>query len=377
MMTSQGRGMIGRSIDEIDTPALVVDLDAFERNLDLMARRFPAGGQPVLRPHAKPHKSPAIAAMQVARGAIGVCCQTVDEAQVMVDGGIGDVLLTNVTVSPAKLSRLAALARRARVELCVDNPLHIELAERAAAAADGVLHARVEINVGGNRCGVQPGGEAVPLAQAILAAHHLRFTGLQAYSGNAQHEHDHAQRVARCQGIARDVAATRAALAAAGIDVQVVGGAGTGTWDIDADLGTYTEIQAGSYLFMDGYYLRNRGADGRADDRFAASLFVLGTVVSSARRGHAVIDVGTKTIGTDRGLPQVADRDDLTVTRISDEHIVLEVRGAALRLGERVRLVAGNCEPTVNLHNHFVGVRGGRVESAWPILRAGVRVLPL
>src|SRR5512142_2892646 len=244
-MTASAPAHIGMPLAEVDTPALILDLDAFERNLARMAEAV--RGRPLrLRPHAKSHKCAEIALRQIAAGAVGVCCQKVSEAESLVDGGVGDVLIANEIVGAAKLERLAALARKARLAFCVDDANNARALEAAAARAGAELGVFVEINVGADRCGVAAGAPALALAQAIPACAHLRFAGLQAYHGGAQHLRSVAERraaIGRAVGLVRS---TRALLEANGIACATVTGAGTGTFPLESASGAYDELQPGS-----------------------------------------------------------------------------------------------------------------------------------
>ncbi|WP_102224877.1 DSD1 family PLP-dependent enzyme [Acidimangrovimonas sediminis] len=356
----------GMSEDEVDTPALIVDLDALEHNLDRMAAYCAKAGVR-LRAHAKTHKSPVIAHWQIARGAVGQCVQKVAEAEVLAWGGVGDILVSNEVVSPAKLARLAALARMSRVAVCADTPAALPLLEQAAEAAGTRLSVLVEVDVGAGRCGLPAGGPSVDLARRIAASRHLRFGGLQAYHGAAQHQRTPAERRASVDGAVAAVVETLDGLRAAGLEAGIVGGAGTGTFELEGASGVYTEIQAGSYIFMDADYGRNTPAPD-----FRQSLYVL-TGVMSARDGLAVVDCGHKGIAVDSGLPMVADRPGLVYHGPSDEHGMLDCREAESPplLGEKLRLVPGHCDPTVDRYDWYVGLRKGRVESVWPIAARG------
>jgi len=359
---------VGMPAARIDTPALVVDLDAYERNLDRMARAV--AGQPVrLRPHAKTHKCPVVALHQVARGAVGVCCQKVSEAEAMVYGGVRNVLVSNQIVGAAKIARLVGLAKQAEVAVCADDAGNVrDLAE--AAAAFGVrLPVLVEINIGMNRCGVEPGEPALALARLIAAQPSLRFAGLQAYHGRAQHIQALAKRREVMEAAIGRVGETVALLRRHGLAPETVSGAGTGTYRFEAASGLYTEIQAGSYVFMDVDYKRVEGFP--AD--FENALFVVATVVSRAAPERAVVDAGLKALAVDSGMPAVWERADLEYQRASDEHGLLAVRDPATKVavGDRLWLVPGHCDPTVNLYDWYVGVRGDRVEAVWPITARG------
>ena len=361
----------GMREDEIDTPALVIDLDAFEHNLDTMAA-FVAGTRTKLRAHAKTHKSPVIALQQMARGAVGQCVQKVAEAEVLAWGGVPDILVSNEVVGAAKLARLAALGRIARVAVCADDAEQVAACETAAADAGLRLSVLVEIDAGGGRCGVAPGPEAVALAQRIAASPHLRFGGIQAYHGGAQHLRTPAERAA-ATGIAVDGARrTVEQLRQVGLDCPIVGGAGTGTFALEAASGVYNELQAGSYCFMDVDYALNLDEAGKPVTTFRHALFVLATVMSAARPGVAVVDAGHKAIAVDCGLPGVWQR-DIRYVGASDEHGTLQFgpETASPKLGEKLRLVPGHCDPTVDRHDWYVGVRGGRVECLWPVAARG------
>jgi 3-hydroxy-D-aspartate aldolase len=356
----------GMPEDEIDTPALVLDLDAFEANLDMMAGFLaPTGTR--LRAHAKTHKSSVIAKLQMARGAIGQCVQKVAEAEALAWGGIPDILVSNQVVGARKLARFAALAHIAQVAICVDDPLQVAAIEEAAAGAGVRIPVLVEIDVGAARCGVEPGPPAVALAEYIAASKHLRFGGLQAYQGSAQHQRTPEQRATSIGYAAESCRRTVEQLRQRGLDCPIVGGGGTGTFRLEAASGVYTEIQAGSYAFMDADYARNTDAPP-----FRHALFVLATVMSRSIPGVAVVDAGHKAIAIDSGLPVVWDRPGLRYAGASDEHgkILIE-DGAAPVLGEKLRLIPGHCDPTVDRFDWYVGVRRGRVECLWPVSARG------
>lgn len=356
------------AVEDVDTPALIVDLDALDANLERMAAYAREHGLR-LRTHAKMHKCSTLARRQVELGAVGVCCQKVSEAEVMVAGGIADVLISNEVVGAAKLKRVAALATRARIGVCVDNAAVARALSDAAVAAGATVDAYVEIDVGARRCGVAPGEEALALARAVAALPGLRFMGLQAYHGSAQHLRTPQERAAAIAEAARLAKLSRGLILSAGLPCTIVTGAGTGTFELEGASGVYNELQPGSYAFMDADYGRNQAAQP-----FAHSLFILATVMSRAP-GHAVLDVGLKTHAVDSGMPLVhADAGGRPVTgleyrKASDEHgVVFAAGGAALpALGSKLRLIPGHIDPTVNLHDWLVGVRGRRVAELWPV----------
>lgn len=364
--------VVGQREDEIDTPALLLDLDALEYNLDKMAQLIARTGVR-LRPHAKAHKSPAIADLQITRGAVGQCVQKVGEAEAMVWGGVRDVLVSNEVVGASKLARFAALSRLANVAICADSDAHVEAIEIAATDASVQLSVYVEIDAGQGRCGVEPGERAALLARRITQSTHLTFGGLQAYHGSAQHRRLPEERAAAIDHAAGAVRRTLDALAKFGLECPVVTGGGTGTFEYEIASGVYTEIQPGSYCFMDADYARNLDANGNPVSTFRQSLFVLSTVMSTPRTGVAVLDAGHKAVTIDSGLPLVWQRPDLAYVDASDEHGTLEFASdtRAPQLGEKLRLVPGHCDPTVDRHEWYVGVRNGRVESLWPIAARG------
>lgn len=363
---------IGASIDEIDTPALVVDLAAFEQNLRKLAEYTRAAGVR-LRPHAKTHKSPVIALKQIALGAVGQCCQKVGEAEVLVRGGVKDVLVSNEIVGMRKLRRLAALAKDATISLCFDSIEQVEPASRAAREFDVELGGFVEIEVGMNRCGIQPGAAARDLARAIADAPGLKFRGLQAYHGSAQHLATYAEREQAIQRAKAAVVETIKALKESGISCEFVSGAGSGTYAMEAMSGVWNEIQAGSYIFMDTEYARIQDKDGNPFSDFQHSLFVLATVMSVPNAEHAIVDAGLKAYSAEKGPPWVHGRKGIEVTGMSDEHGRLKLSPSAerLKLGDKVMLIPGHCDPTINLHEWYVGIRHGRVEALWPIAARG------
>jgi D-serine deaminase-like pyridoxal phosphate-dependent protein len=328
-----------------------------------------------LRPHAKTHKSPAIALRQIALGAVGACCQKVSEAEILVDGGIADVLVSNQVVGAGKLARLAALARRATVAVCVDDAGNAGDISAAAVRAGATIGVLVEIDVGAGRCGVAPGADAVRLAAQVAALPGLRFGGLQAYQGAAQHLRRADERrdaIGRAGELTRR---TVELLAEEGLACATVAGAGTGTFEIEAASGVWNELQAGSYIFMDADYARNEAGGG---ETFEHALFVLATVMSQPKTEHAVLDAGLKALAFDSGPPEVFERAGIVYAGASDEHggLTLDGSNAPLAIGDKLLLVPGHCDPTVNLHDWYVGVRGlgtedAVVEAVWPVAARG------
>jgi 3-hydroxy-D-aspartate aldolase len=363
---------IGDRLEDVGTPALIVDLDAFERNIDRM-RVFCEANGVRHRAHAKTHKSADIAKIQVTRGgACGLCCQKVAEAEAMVAGGITDVLVSNQVVDRAKINRLARLAARARVIVCVDDAGNIDDLAAAAQRHGVILECLVEVDVGAGRCGVAFGAPAVALAKRIAAAPGLKFSGLQAYHGGAQHVRDYAGRAARIAAAVEEVRTTLAMLHAEGLDCAIIGGAGTGTYRFEGTSGVYNELQAGSYVFMDADYQRDLDESGNPISEFENALFLWTQVMSHAKPDRAVCDAGLKVQSVDSGLPVVFGRSDVKYVKCTDEHGLIEDPNAQLKLGDKLKLVPGHCDPTCNIHDWYVGVRNGRVEVLWPVTARGM-----
>jgi D-serine deaminase-like pyridoxal phosphate-dependent protein len=361
---------VGTAVDDVDTPALVVDLDALEGNIARMAKA--AEASPVrLRPHAKSHKCAQIARRQIAAGAVGVCAQKVSEAEALVAGGVADVLVTNQIVGKPKLERLARLARDAKVAVLADDAGNAAALDAAAGTARVRLEVLVEIDVGAHRCGVEPGAPALALAKRIAQCGNLRFAGLHAYHGAAQHLRSAAERRAAIAAAAEKALLTKQMIEKAGIPCETITGAGTGTFLLEGESRVFNEIQPGSYVFMDADYNRNAWEEGWPG--FEQSLFVLTTVMSTPAPGRAVVDAGLKASSIDSGMPLVHQREGVEYAKASDEHGVLKIGGGAKapRLGEKLLLVPGHCDPTVNLYDWLVCVRKGRVEALWPVTARG------
>lgn len=359
---------IGQRVDLIDTPAAVVDLDALERNIQRMAE-FARKHQVRWRPHAKMHKCAELALQLQQAGATGACVQKVSEAEALAAGGVTDLYISNEVIAPTKLLRVARLAqqlaaRGGRLAIAVDSAEGIARLTEAmdGAAGDAVIDVFVEIDVGQGRCGVPPGEAAVPLAQAVARHARLRFAGLHAYQGRAQHLRGAAERRDAIAAAVASARTTRIAIEAAGLAVPLVTGAGTGTLVHEAASGVYGELQAGSFLFMDADYAANEREP--AQPAFEHALFIK-TQVISCRDTHAVCDAGHKSHAIDSGLPQVAFLPPERALRYAnggDEHGLLFADGDRARLpaiGRMLWLVPGHCDPTVNLHGHLIGVRGG------------------
>lgn len=363
--------LLGQPLAAVDTPALVVDIDAMQRNLTRMAE-FARKHDIRWRPHAKMHKSSALAKLQMQAGAVGVCVQKTAEAEAMVAGGVHNVFISNEVVAPHKLARVAELAHRCAAEngqmaIAVDSVEGVRrlakaMEERRGGGAAAVIDVFVEIDVGQGRCGVPPGRLALDLANEIRKHAALRFAGLQAYHGKAQHLRTPQERREAIAVVVQDVLFTRKLIEAEGIPVNLVTGAGTGSMVCEAASGAFGELQAGSFLFMDADYAFNERDP--AQPQFEHALFVKTQVISSGVR-HAVCDAGHKSHAIDSGMPTVVEREptgELEYASGGDEHGILRPAGANQRvpeLGDEVLLVPGHCDPTVNLHNYMIGVAGG------------------
>ena len=357
------------SRNRLATPAMILDLDVFERNVDTMAdwaRRSGLG----LRPHAKTHKSVEIARRQVAAGALGNCCATLSEAEVLVAGGIPGVLLSSTLVTPDKIARLVALNARAEgLMVIVDDADNVD-ALAAAAAADRPLQVLVDIEVGCGRTGVVGLDDAVALARRVASCRSLRFAGVQAYDGSVQAIADYGERGRKADERMAHLKAVCAALAAAGLAPGIVSGGGTGSHDLDRARGVFTEIQAGSYVVMDRIY---NACDlrGEGQGTFGTSLFVRATVISTSHAGFVTTDAGLKAFATGSGDPVIASGapPGATYTFMGDEHgrITLAKESDALALGASVECIVPHCDPTISLYDAYHVVQGDTLVDIWPV----------
>lgn len=360
--------MPGDALADVDTPSLILDLDAFEDNLRTMQVLTERHGV-ALRPHAKAHRCPDIALRQIALGAQGICCQKVTEALCFVEAGIRDIHISNEVVGDAKLSLLAQLAGHASLTVCVDNLRALQDLSAALLKEGTSLGVLVELDIGQGRCGVQDADEAIVLAQAATDLPQVSFEGVQAYHGGIQHKKSHDQRRKASEKAVKRLQRYLRALAGAGFECRVVTGGGTGTAVFDVDSGVYTEVQPGSYAFMDSDYGRLDWGEALV---FRHSLFLLGTVMSVPTPERAVLDLGLKSTSAESGVPRTVDA-GVVCTAVNDEHVLLEAESSAQRpsLGSQVRLIPGHCDPTFNLHDTVVAVRGQKVEAIWPITARG------
>ena len=363
---------IGMDLSEVATPALIIELDAFERNVATLHKHLATAGVR-LRAHSKTHKSVDIARYQIDHGgACGICCQKVSEAEVMVAGGIADVMVSNQVVDTNKIARLAQLAKQARVLVCVDDLQNVIDLSAAATAQQANIECLVEIDCGAGRCGVLTIEAALEIAQKIESCSGLSFAGIQAYQGSAQHVRDYAERHEKIDAATKMTADTLALLTENDLDCAIVAGAGTGSYPFEAASGIYNEMQCGSYIFMDADYQRVLDAQGEQISEFVNSLFIWTSIMSKTRKDDAICDAGLKVMSVDSGLPVVYGRDDVEYIGCSDEHGVIADPGNRLRLNDRLKLVPGHCDPTCNLHDWYVGIRNGKVECLWPVSARGM-----
>lgn len=364
----------GMNEADIQTPSLVLDLDALERNIKKMGDYAKAHGMRH-RVHGKMHKSVDVAKLQVELGgACGVCCQKVSEAEVFARGGIKDVMVSNQVTDLAKIDRLARMPKLgARTLCCVDDPANVANLSAAAQRHGTQIECLVEIDCGAGRCGVTSTQDVVAIAKMIDAAQGLKFAGIQAYQGAMQHLDSYAEREGKTQIAITMVKDAIAGLKAAGLDCDIVGGGGTGSYYFESNSGAFNELQCGSYAFMDADYGRILDKDGKRIDQgeWENALFILTTVMSHAKADKAIVDAGLKAQSIDSGLPTVYGRNDVTYVKCSDEHGVVTDTDAVLKVNDKLKLVPGHCDPTCNVHDWYVGVRGGKVETVWPVSARG------
>jgi D-serine deaminase-like pyridoxal phosphate-dependent protein len=363
------------SLWDLPTPALVIDVEAMESNLQKM-KTFYGGKKARLRPHTKTHKCPLLARRQVADGAVGVCAAKVSEAEVMVEAGVENVLITSPVVTKEKIERVMALAKKsAGVSIVVDQEQNVRDFDDAARASGVKLPVLIDLNVGSDRTGIAMGKPALDLADAIRRSSSLAFQGLQAYAGHLQHVRGFEYRRQASETTMGRAAEIKRTLEKAGFDVPVLTGGGTGTYNIDSEVEGVTDVQVGSYLFMDVNYRNIGGKNGPIYDDFRPSLLVLATAISQPATGRITIDAGYKAFATDQEPPDPLSLPGVSYRWAGDEHGVLEFRDprgpSEVKLGDKVLLIASHCDPTVNLYDHYYPFRNERVEEMWPISARG------
>ncbi len=361
-------------VDALPTPSLLVDVAQLERNLKFMADYLGARGKGV-RGHAKMHKSPIIAHKQIALGAVGICAAKVAEAETLVHAGVQDVLITSPVTTLDKLDRVVVLAARTqgRVWLVVDHADMAAALARAARAAGTQVNVLIDIDPDMGRTGMRGGEGVLRLAAAIAQLPELKLLGIQQYAGQVMHIKEYAER--RQKSLAHWAAglAIRDQLVGAGYPIEIVTGGGTGTYDIDSELAPITDLQVGSYAFMDEEYLQIGGAQSARFEAFPPALFVLASVISQPRSGAVTIDAGLKSFASETVAPVPLSLPGTRYRFAGDEHgvLLLDGQNAAPRLGDRVRLVTSHCDPTVNLYDFMFPVQDGMVREIWPIAARG------
>lgn len=346
---------------QLETPALILDLDIFEENIKVMKNFLEPTGL-ALRPHYKSHKCTAVAHRQIAAGAKGITCAKLGEAEDLANSGIEDILIANQIVQPSKIARVAYLAGCCRLTVCVDNTDNIHALERAASEQGATIHCLVEFEVGMNRCGVDTFEKFYELAELIGKCPHLVFEGIQAYAGQLSHEADYEIRKAEVEKIEQRLAELRGYIEQRGLHVKEVSGVSTGTVEFRKKGSVYTEIQAGSYIFMDAAY-------NSLKLYFKNSLFVLTTVISK-NSNLIVTDAGKKSVSIDQAMPVFKEFPQLPVD-MSEEHIAVSVTDHNITLGDKLMLIPGHCCTTINLHDHLYLVRSGKVEDKIPVTSRG------
>jgi len=359
---------------DIQTPSLVIDLDALERNIKKMGDYAKAHGMRH-RTHGKMHKSVDVQKLQeTLGGACGVCCQKVSEAEVFARGGIKDVLVSNQVTDPQKIDRLARMPKLgARTICCVDDPANVADLSKAAVKHATQIECLVEIDCGAGRCGVTTTEDVIKIAKLIDGADGLKFAGIQAYQGAMQHLDSYDDRKEKIAIAVAQVSDAVEGLKAEGLDCDIVGGGGTGSYYFESNSGVYNELQCGSYAFMDADYGRILDKDGKRIDQgeWENALFILTTVMSHAKADKAIVDAGLKAQSVDSGLPFIYGRDDVEYLKCSDEHGVVGDPKGVLKVNDKLKLVPGHCDPTCNVHDWYVGVRNGKVETLWPVSARG------
>lgn len=350
---------------ELETPALILDLDLAERNIRRMSEYF-SGRKAKLRPHVKNHKTPIIALKEIQAGAVGVAVAKLGEAEVMAWSGIKDILIMNQIVTDEKIDRLLGLAKNANVTVAADNTENVAKLSSKARKRNQTLGVVIEVDIGHHRAGVNPGQEALDLAREIISSGNLQFRGLGGYQGHVSLIVDPKERKIEDEKACEKIVSTKDLLEDHGIPVEIVSAGGTGTYNFTGNYRGITEVQAGSYVTMDVAY-RDCGID------FDCALSILTTVSSVPSESRAVLDAGVKSIPTDQGLPRVKGLEGVEITKLSAEHTHLKLHPnhTPLKIGEKVEVYPSDTDTTIDLHEKFYGVRDGEVEVVWPILARG------
>lgn len=359
---------IGDEKTELDTPTLLIDLDVMERNIDTMAKFFKKLPSD-LRPHEKTHKCPTIAHKQLEVGAIGITCAKLGEAEAMVDAGISNVLIANQVVGEPKVTRLVNLAKKSDVIVAVDNPENVEHLASSARSKGVKLNVLIEVDVGNNRCGTDPGKPTLELARVVSRHPSLRLRGLLGYEGFCQNIRSLKERTEEAQGAMEKLISTRDFLDDKRFNMDIISAGGTGTHMITGRYPGVTEVEAGSYVFMDATYRMVEGLEA-----YDYALTVLTTITSLPRPSVAVCDAGLKavTIEPNRPLPLIKGAENATYERPSEEHGRLKIEpDASLRIGDKIELVVPHCCTNTNLYDSFHCMRDDELEAVWKITARG------
>lgn len=357
--------LIGLSENLIPTPALVLDADIFEQNINTMMEYLKKTGVSI-RPHTKTHKTPMIARQQIKSGAIGLCCATIGEAEAMVNAGLDNILIANEVIGEDKIRRAVSLARYANMMVAIDDEENLADLSEAASAIGVNIGVLIEVDVGMGRCGVRSVEDAVKLAKKAEESKGINFRGVMGYEGHAVFIQDREERT-KAGHIANEILVKAAeTIRKAGIAVEIVSGAGTGTYDIAAEYPGITEIQAGSYIFMDLTY-------AKLGIPFKQSLTVLATVVSRPTDDAVIMDCGMKAISVERECPKLLDFEGLEILKLAEEHAKahLLTGGKEPKAGDKLYLIPSHCCTTINLHSKLYVIRKGKVEAIWPIAARG------
>ena len=356
-----------RTVDEIDTPAAVIDLDLVKQNiqaLEQFLQELPVHA----RPHAKTHKTPAIGRLQVEAGASGLTCAKIGEAEAMVGGGISDVLIANQVVGPTKIARMCQLAEQAQVSVEVDDPANIDEISRIAHHRGVTIGVVIEIDVGGPRAGVPAGEPALALARQIMDRPGLDFAGLMAYEGHTVSIEDYAERDEAVRKALAPVIETRQMCEEAGIPIREVTGGATNTFNITGTIDGWTELQAGTYVTMDAQFRTHVG------HVFAQAFWILTSVTSRAKPGYVHMDGGRKSIAFEpNGMPVIDYPEGLEIEAVAEEHLHVRMLPDApnLRPGDKVRVTPWHGCSTFNLHDTVYVLQHDEVVDIWPISGRG------
>ena len=357
--------MIGASKSDIETPALLIDLDLMDANIRKMSEYF-TSKKSKLRAHVKTHKCPAIAHKQIKAGSRGICCQKLGEAEIMVDSGVKDVLITNEIVELKKIERLVRLNEYADVKVAVDDLRVAHNMAEIARSRNVKLGVVVEIDIRNKRCGTRPGKPTLELTKEICRMSGLEFRGLMAYEGPFLDVPAYDERKMRAPMLLRLLVETVEMIESEGISVEIVSGGSTGTYNITGEFPRISEVEAGSYVFMDSTYRRLDGLG------FDCSLSVLSTVISRPISDRLIVDAGWKAATPEMGLPEVKGVEGAKLYHQSEEHGMIAVDPAnRLQVGDKIELIPSHCCTTVNLHDSFYGIRNNIVEVVWPIAARG------